>query len=254
MDSKLITGPRGRTALLTVAALVAAAVGAFLLLGTDEETTATRRPAVSREVEPPSTSAAPPSASGSTSTTPSTPSSSTSTPTTPPAPASSTPPTTSVPADPAPAPSPEGARPVSLSVPSIDVDAPVILLGLNPDRSLEVPEGPSETGWWTGGAVPGSPGPSVIAGHVNLGGEAGVFADLGTLGAGDEVAVTLDDQSVVRYRVDRVERHLKDSFPTDAVYGPTNGPQLRLITCGGSFDEETGSYRDNVIAFASPVA
>ena len=46
----------------------------------------------------------------------------------------------------------------------------------------------------------------------------------------------------------------KDAFPTDRVYGPTAGPELRLITCGGSFDRSAGSYRDNTVVFAREVS
>jgi len=44
----------------------------------------------------------------------------------------------------------------------------------------------------------------------------------------------------------------KSRFPTDLVFAPTLEPSLRLVTCGGSFDRATGSYRDNVIVFAVP--
>ena len=44
---------------------------------------------------------------------------------------------------------------------------------------------------------------------------------------------------------------LKSRFPTAAVYGPVPDPQLRLITCGGTFDPATGHYLSNVIVFAS---
>jgi hypothetical protein len=37
------------------------------------------------------------------------------------------------------------------------------------------------------------------------------------------------------------------------VYAPTLDPALRLVTCGGAFDQARGSYRDNVIAFADQV-
>ncbi len=141
-------------------------------------------------------------------------------------------------------------EPVRLVVPAIEVDAPVIPLGLNPDQTLEVPTTASDTGWWTGGSAPGAGGPAVIAGHVNLRSQPGVFADLDQVRAGDEIEVIGDDLVVVRFVVDRIERHPKDSFPTDRVYGPTEGPELRLITCGGAFDEGTGSYTDNVIVFA----
>ncbi|MFD9246154.1 class F sortase, partial [Streptomyces sp. NPDC059556] len=47
----------------------------------------------------------------------------------------------------------------------------------------------------------------------------------------------------------RVKTYAKDRFPDDKVYGSTDRPELRLITCGGRFDKKTG-YAANVIAFA----
>jgi len=38
------------------------------------------------------------------------------------------------------------------------------------------------------------------------------------------------------------------------VYLPVLRPQLRLVTCGGSFDSSTGHYRDNVVVSADLVA
>ena len=55
--------------------------------------------------------------------------------------------------------------------------------------------------------------------------------------------------SVVR----SVEQHPKDQFPTKAVYGDVDTPELRLITCGGDFDDEARSYRDNIVVFAEMV-
>ena len=43
----------------------------------------------------------------------------------------------------------------------------------------------------------------------------------------------------------------KTDFPTLDVYGNTDSPELRLITCGGPFDSSAGSYVDNVVVFAS---
>ena len=42
----------------------------------------------------------------------------------------------------------------------------------------------------------------------------------------------------------------KDAFPTQAVYGPTPGPELRLITCGGEFDHSARRYLSNVVVSA----
>jgi hypothetical protein len=57
--------------------------------------------------------------------------------------------------------------------------------------------------------------------------------------------------ATVRFKVDEVVTYPKDRFPTAAVYGPTPDVQLRLITCGGDFDEGRGHYRDNLIVYAS---
>jgi sortase (surface protein transpeptidase) len=126
-------------------------------------------------------------------------------------------------------------------------------LGLNADRTVQVPpvDTPEQAGWFTGAPRPGDPGPAVLLGHVNGGGQAGIFARLGELGPGDEVLVERADGSTVRFTVRRVDQVPKTDFPTDEVYGDTDGPELRLITCGGSFDESADSYRDNIIVYAT---
>ena len=59
------------------------------------------------------------------------------------------------------------------------------------------------------------------------------------------------DGSTAVFAVDRVERHPKNAFSTDAVYGRTPDAQLRLVTCGGEFDRSTRHYVDNLIVFAT---
>jgi hypothetical protein len=77
-----------------------------------------------------------------------------------------------------------------------------------------------------------------------------VFFRLRQLRPGDVVLVDRADSTTARFRVTRVERYRKTRFPSDLVYFPTLEPSLRLVTCGGSFDQAAGHYRDNVIAFA----
>jgi hypothetical protein len=50
-----------------------------------------------------------------------------------------------------------------------------------------------------------------------------------------------------------VEQYAKEAFPTNAVYGPTPGPELRLVTCGGDFNRQRRSYVDNVVVYAMAV-
>jgi len=144
------------------------------------------------------------------------------------------------------------SRPVGLSVPSIGVDAgSLIELGREADGTLEVPEDFGQAGWFRDGPAPGQFGPAVIAGHVDSRSGPGIFYRLGALRPGARVEVAREDGSTAVFVVDKVERYAKDRFPTRAVYGDTNHrAELRLITCGGEFDTRTGSYVDNVVAYA----
>ncbi len=146
------------------------------------------------------------------------------------------------------------APPVSVSIPALGVDAPLVPLGVQADGALEVPADASQAGWFTGGATPGSPGPAVLAGHVDSAQGPGVFIALDDLVSGDEVLVDREDGSRVRFVVTRALRAPKDAFPTQEVYGPTTAPELRLITCGGPFDRSTGHYEDNLVVFATLAA
>lgn len=56
------------------------------------------------------------------------------------------------------------------------------------------------------------------------------------------------------FRVRRVAQFPKDQFPTKLVYGDIDHAGLRLITCGGSFNSQSGHYEDNIVAFADLVA
>ena len=145
-------------------------------------------------------------------------------------------------------------RPTKVRIASIGVDATIIDLGLNPDRTLEVPEDIRLTGWWTGRSVPGEDGPSIVVGHIDSAAQgAGVFFRLRELDVGDAIYVERSDGSVAEFRVTETELVLKDEFPTDKVYGSTEGSQLRLITCGGSFDRSARSYLGNLIVYAEHI-
>jgi len=76
-----------------------------------------------------------------------------------------------------------------------------------------------------------------------------VFYRLRDLKPGDEIEVARGDQWV-RFRVVASEKYPKNQFPTDRVYRPTPVPELRLITCGGTFDRGRRSYEDNIVVYA----
>lgn len=145
------------------------------------------------------------------------------------------------------------SEPAEISISKIDARSSLIPLGLNPDSTVEVPpvERPAQAGWYRHARTPGEAGPAVVLGHVDGHNQPGIFFRLKELVEGDEIVVSRKDGTAAKFRVHRKEQVAKDSFPTEAVYGDTDVPELRLITCGGSFDQAAHSYRDNIIVYAT---
>ena len=146
------------------------------------------------------------------------------------------------------------ALPVKLTVPAIGVTDPIIHLGLQADGSLQVPPAMAKVvGWYTESPRPGAVGGAVIAGHVDSYKGAGPFYWLRDLKPGDKVYVSRADGTVAEFDVTQVQEYPKAAFPTSIVYGGEPDAELRLITCGGTFDPSTGHYLSNIIAYATLV-
>ena len=142
------------------------------------------------------------------------------------------------------------ARPVALVIPAIGVRTALIRLGLTSTGALQTPSSTSVAGWYAGSARPGAIGSAVIAGHIDSVSGPGVFFRLRLLRPGNRVYVRRANGSLAVFEVTTVHTYLKTRFPTVAVYGPEPDAQLRLITCGGTFDYATGHYLSNVIVYA----
>jgi hypothetical protein len=145
------------------------------------------------------------------------------------------------------------ALPVELTVPAIGVNTSLIRLGLTPAGTLQVPASFTVAGWYDGSPRPGATGPAIIAGHIDSLAGPAVFFRLDSLRPGDRAYVRRSDGTLAVFRVTAVRIYPKDRFPTAAVYGPAPGPQLRLITCGGTFDPALHSYLSNVVVYAAAV-
>jgi sortase (surface protein transpeptidase) len=150
------------------------------------------------------------------------------------------------------------SEPRSVSIPAIGVKSSLLSLGLTAQGTLEVPApGPdyNKAAWYRHSPTPGALGPAVILGHIDSKEDGpSVFYRLGGLRPGDKVQVTRADGSVAVFAVSAVQRFRKSAFPTQLVYGNTDHAALRLITCGGPFDRDTGSYSDNIVVMAKLVS
>jgi hypothetical protein len=143
------------------------------------------------------------------------------------------------------------SRPVKLAVPAIFIEAPVTGLALDKRGHLGAPpmSRPREVGWFQSGPAPGEAGTSLIVGHRDTRTGPAIFLNLNVLRRGNVVNIVRADRTTAVFTVDEVKQYTKDKFPSEKVYGATNRPELRLMTCGGSFDKKHG-YSANVVVFA----
>ena len=149
----------------------------------------------------------------------------------------------------------EPSRPTRLTIRSINVDAPILTVGLAADGSVDVPpvQRHNEAGWFDEGPTPGQFGPALIVGHVDTRTGPSVFHDLHSMKPGQRIEVQRADGTVAVFEVNSVEHFGKSKLPIQRVYGDYSRPSLRLVTCGGTWLGHDDGYSDNVIVFASLV-
>ncbi|MGW4290167.1 class F sortase [Streptomyces sp. NPDC004673] len=155
---------------------------------------------------------------------------------------------------PAPAtPLPDSA-PQRVDIPQLAVQAPVVARGLDSRGGIDPPpfDQPGVVGWYGAGTTPGAAGTALLVGHVDTETRPAVFYRLSTLEPGETVRVVRADGKVARFTIDDVEVLPADHFDAERAYG-TRHPgraELRLITCGGTYDRTSRTYTANVVVSA----
>ncbi len=143
----------------------------------------------------------------------------------------------------------EAFLPNRLVMAAVEVDAPVIEVGVQ-DRVLGVPEDPRELGRWSDGARPfDGTGSIVLTGHVDYRGIPGALKPLVDLAPGDEAFLFGAGGQEVRYVTESVNVYLKQALPFEEIFVFDIAERLVLITCGGEFDRATGHYESNIVAY-----
>lgn len=146
--------------------------------------------------------------------------------------------------------------PTRIIIDTIDVDASVITLGLNPDGVPQVPDSASEASWYDFSARPGQGSNAVLAGHIALANQAGVFWGLRDLSPNDTFRLVTEEGNELTYRV--FAAYLLDADDPDALQVMEASPfdVVTLVTCGGRWlpnpDEPFGgSFSDRIVVQAS---
>jgi hypothetical protein len=144
------------------------------------------------------------------------------------------------------------STPKRLIIPRLGVNAPVESVGLDKSGAIQTPpiNDSNLVGWYRGGPTAGEAGPAVMLGHKDTVSRAAVFSRLHEIRNGDKIEVVRLDGTTAIFTVGGVEQANKQTFPTERVYGPRDDAELRLITCGGTYNQTTGHYLDNIIVYA----
>ena len=150
----------------------------------------------------------------------------------------------------------QGARPIVLRIPSIQVDSEVERAYIV-DGVMEDPTGPFVVAWYGETERVGVPGNAVFAGHVDYA-EVGpaVFARVGELGVGDTIEASAIEGSqiiTITYAVEWSEFYPAAEAPVADILRQTDAEKITLITCGGVFDGAAGAYSDRLIIRARRV-
>ncbi|MGP3690613.1 class F sortase [Streptomyces sp. IBSNAI002] len=152
------------------------------------------------------------------------------------------------------APAMSASAPKRIEIPSIGVDSPVMSLGLAADGTVQVPPiaKKAPAGWYRHSPTPGQNGASVMLGHLTVGKFGnGVFYRLGELHPGSQIKVDRADGSTAVFTVTRTAEYDKSDFPAKEVYGATDTPQLRLVTCTRPAGPEGSGYLANLVDYAT---
>ncbi|MFF4211026.1 class F sortase [Streptomyces sp. NPDC001796] len=146
------------------------------------------------------------------------------------------------------------ALPLRVDIPDLSVQAPVVARGLDAQGAVDPPpfDEPGVVAWYQGGVTPGAAGTALFVGHVDTRSKPAVFYRIGTLRPGAAVRVVRDDGKVAEFTVESVEVLSRDHFDARQAYGQREPgrAELRLITCGGTYDKASDSYSANVIVSA----
>jgi LPXTG-site transpeptidase (sortase) family protein len=142
-----------------------------------------------------------------------------------------------------------------LVIDSLDVNARVVRLGLDPRDVPQIPNDGSKVAWYKFTAKPGTGGNAVLSGHVRWAGDPGVFADLDELDEGDVIRLLWTDGEESAYEVSANLLLDADDPELLEAMGPSKADTITLITCGGTWvtdrnDPLGGDFTDRVVVQA----
>ncbi|MDE3075422.1 MAG: class F sortase [Chloroflexota bacterium] len=148
---------------------------------------------------------------------------------------------------------PPPPTPMRLLIPAIGVDASVEELGLTAAGTIDTPRRWEEVSWYSGSALPGKAGVSIISGHVDSHIGAAVFYKLHQLKPGNHITVSGGGRTVA-FEVVSLRSYPENSLPRDELLSTDGPPRLALLTCSGDFNRLTQRYDDRLVVMSKAVS
>ncbi len=141
--------------------------------------------------------------------------------------------------------------PVRLRIPSIHVDALIQAVGITRKGNMSTPTNFTDVGWYKYGVAPGENGSAVIAGHVDNGlSLPAVFSNLNDLHVGDNIYIEMSGGSELHFIVTEADTYDYNA-PTNDVFTDSGSPQVRLITCAGTWIQELRTHNKRLVVTAA---
>jgi LPXTG-site transpeptidase (sortase) family protein len=145
-------------------------------------------------------------------------------------------------------------NPTKLEIPSIKVSSNIESIGLTSSGAMDAPVGPSDTGWYNLGPIPGEIGSAVIDGHSGFkGGVSAVFDNLYKIKVGDKVNVINDKGITTTFIVRKISKYDPDANATEVFSSTDSKAHLNLITCTGDWNAITKSHTSRLVVFTDKI-
>lgn len=142
--------------------------------------------------------------------------------------------------------------PTRLNIPKLGVTANVEAVALDIKNNMDVPQKVEDVGWYKLGVKPGEKGNAVIDGHYDdVTGAPVVFYNLASLQVGDPIETVDNNGKKLTFIVQKKANYAYNQFPLLEVFGQSNGKNLNLITCSGTWDKNNKTYADRLVIYST---
>ena len=142
------------------------------------------------------------------------------------------------------------AKPKTLYINSINLEASIIPVGVEDSGSMETPKNWDEVGWFTKSSFPSEQKLMILNGHYdNNYGAPAVFYGLKNISIGDKVSVLDENNKYFTYViVDSFFIDIKDPLRTE-IFDNFNEDEstLVMITCGGIWNSVAQTYTQRLV-------